>query len=215
MKTVSKFKTIYRAFFKETEVPHDILADRRRICETCPYNSKNSEEQLSLIKRLQKQLDKPFCTQCGCFIHEKTRSATEACGREEQGETPFWNRLKIETTSKMKLNLINKTPELVNPVVKGEAIVLELGDVERSKLKDIYFDLELKDNRVLNFHDIQAGCRSCTKVFTKRLSDSKMEVRVNLNWKILTGRFNKRIVFTYFVKGERQSQEVIVNGKIL
>lgn len=112
------------------------------------------------------------------------------------------------------LKVINKTPDIVTIEQEGKDIILRLGDIERRKLKDIYFDLEL-ENHYLNFLNIEAGCRACTKVFTKRLSDNKVEVRVNINWKNLHSMFNKRIVFTYKVDGKTFKKTIIVNGRII
>lgn len=89
-----KIRAIYRGFFKEPDVTSDILAERRSICDTCEYNSKNIAGQLSLINMMKKKLNKPFCTACGCFIHEKTKVASEVCGLEEQGLEPKWNAVK-------------------------------------------------------------------------------------------------------------------------
>lgn len=99
---LSRINAIYRGFFLKSDVPAHILEERRRICDTCPWNSKNIAEPLSLINKMKKKLNKPFCTACGCFIQEKTKVASEACGLAEQEMEPKWEAVKSLSKTKLK-----------------------------------------------------------------------------------------------------------------
>ena len=215
---IGQIKTIYRAFFKKSEVEYEEYKRRLEICSKCEFNSANIEESnMSLFDKLRKKLiDPPFCTACGCQIKQKAGSITEACGLEVQDEYPKWNRIKIERTDKMKVNLINKTPELVNPNITPDGtIVLDLGDVKRSDLKDIEFDLEVPSTVNLNINRIQAGCPSCTKVKYHSVGRNKVQMTVWMKWSILRAKFSKDIIFSYTSNGEAHVQTVKIIGKIV
>lgn len=113
----------------------------------------------------------------------------------------------------MELIVINRTPNIEAVDVAADKVVIRLGEIDRKKLTDIRFDLETNDFP-LDITNVEAGCRACTKVFTKRLSSTQVEVRVEFNWKMLTNFFNKRITFSYRVGDKTFKQVVFVNGKI-
>ena len=136
MKQESKVKRIFQAFTEESDLDAETVAKRRAICDACPFNSKNAkDEDMSLLQR-QKKLMGDFCLKCGCFTNKKTARASEACGMEDVGLKPFWNRVVLKTVGETDLDIENLTPERTN---------LRLSEMKDSYELDLYSFKEISE----------------------------------------------------------------------
>lgn len=74
-----------------TRRKEEFVKERRRICKTCPLNSKFKEKKsfkdylLSIVNTFT-----PYCTVCGCGIKFKTSVPSAECGLADIGEKPKW-----------------------------------------------------------------------------------------------------------------------------
>lgn len=59
--------------------------ERIKICNTCPFNSKNVENKKGLRYWFWNilNLKEPFCTVCGCEIKAKASEEIEECEKEK------------------------------------------------------------------------------------------------------------------------------------
>lgn len=214
MKKVGKIKTIYRAFFNPKGIDKEEWQKRMEICDTCIFNSKNAE--LTGFSSLRaKLIEKPFCTQCGCQIYEKTSSETEACGLESQKQYPKWNRILVETTNRRDMNLVNKTIDFANVTLDNGDFVIDVGEVNRRNTKTILVGL-LSDTAEQGFkiNRVASSCSACLKAKAQRVSEAEYNLYLDVNWARLSGHFYKYALIEYEINGENHKAKVIVKGKI-
>lgn len=215
MKKVGKIKTIYRAFFAPTIIENEIWQHRMEICDSCEFNSKNTNLK-GLNKLRAKLFEKPFCTQCGCQIYEKTSSPTESCGLEIQGEIPKWNRIKVETINKYEMNLITKNPEIVNVDLQNGVFIADLGTIERKDLKDLVFVIaaDTPDDE-LSLLSASSSCSACLKLQVSRIDKSSYELIAKMNWRVLNNNFGKSATIAYSINGNPNRARLNIQGTIV
>lgn len=67
----------------QSRKPHDqqFAIDRKKICDSCPLNSKNYNREKGLWYKMWDMLNfkEPFCTVCGCELHLKQGEIMEQC----------------------------------------------------------------------------------------------------------------------------------------
>lgn len=216
IKKLGAIPTIYRAFFGKTTIDKDIWNQRLEACNSCPFNSRNATELSKFNKLRSFLMEKPYCTICGCFIKEKTSSETEVCALYEQGEKPKWNRIKLEIIKPNEMNIINKTPELVNVDVSQDVYKINFGEVKRSALKDIQFELTASDNtKSFLIRSISPGCGGCNKVRFEKVADKTYNVTVITYWDRLRGNFSKTLTVDYTVGDQLFRRRIVLNGIII
>lgn len=216
IKKLGEVRTIIRAFFGKKTIDATVWNDRLEICKTCPLNSKNANKLSTFNKIRSFLINKPYCTLCGCFIYEKTSCETEVCSLYEQGEQPKWNRIKLEIIKPNEMNIINKTPELINIDVIEDVYTINFGSVKRSLLKDIKFEIMPSDNtKAFSIRSITPGCGGCTKVRFNKVSDSSYDVTVITYWDRLRGNFNKSLTVDYNIGNEPFRRRIVMTGIII
>lgn len=217
MKKISKAKTIVRAFTQDSDIDPIILEKRRSICSICPHNSENTDQkELGLIDKARKKLlkDEPFCIACGCQINEKTTQETEECGLAEKGLPPKWNRVKIETVDKIEIDIINKSPEIINMDLSKDDkfFVFDFGEINKEDNQSFEVILKTKDNYTLEVKYFTPSCNSCTSSTCERIDSFSYSAKVKLNTDKLSGKFAKNIYFAYTVRGKYKKNRIKMIG---
>lgn len=218
MKKVSKILTVARAFTSTSTIDETILKQRREICSTCDFNSNNVESKdMGFIEKARKKLldNEPFCTACGCQVNEKTSQDTEECGLSEKGLKPKWNRLKLETTNRLDLNLINKSSEYVNIDLAKNKLAFEInyGEVNKETLSEIEFLLKSKVGVEFSMTKFRPSCGSCTKATYEKIDSHTYKANVKLNTtNMMSGLFRKTIYLTYKLNNLERTSEIKLVG---
>ncbi len=112
----SKLFRIFRSFLGYRNVSEAVYKERLRICNACPFNSKNIRGRKSWLWKLYKRVrsmifhGEGFCTICGCQIKQKAGLSLEQCPLPE----PKWNKLVVETLQSMQVNfeLLSKSKDI-------------------------------------------------------------------------------------------------------
>lgn len=154
METISKGKIIKKAF--EADIPKDreqwpeYYKERMDLCAVCEHNTANG----GLGKQVEwvaKKTGVHNCNICGCVISKKCWSKNEACGLEEKGLKPKWNRLIVETVKEDLFNVLNKSRHEVNVNLSADGTMFEFMANERYPEDDlkIKFVVECKKNMEL------------------------------------------------------------------
>lgn len=218
MKEVSKAQTIVNAFTQKPNVDEETLAYRRKICGSCEFNSDNKpDSELGFIEKARKKLIKgePFCTACGCQVNEKTGQATEECGLAEKGLSPKWNRVKVETTSRWDLNVVNESQEIVNLRLdeKGSHFEIDFGETKREGVREITFLLQSKIGVPLTMHYVRPSCNICTDYSYVKIDENTVRVTLSLDvTKISVGAFKKSLHLGYYLKQAYKKQTMRLIG---
>lgn len=220
IRKVGKIRTILRAFFMKSDIDPKELKRRRKICSKCPLNSKNAGH-LKWYEKIRHFVfkDKPFCTACGCQIQQKTASVTEECGMGYLGQTPKWNRLKLEleimsdNMSTTKLTLVNVTPAETNIDLVGSTPTVNLGNVPRNTVRAFEFGLECEDE---NFSPIRVkvGCGVCTKASVMNASDGFSRIVGSVDVGV-EPKFNKGIILEYDTSFGLKVQEIRIVAQVV
>lgn len=214
MEKTGKIKTIINAFYGETNIDSLELNKRREICNGCEFNSKNIENKnLNLFNKLRKTTLKNqlFCTACGCQIDEKTSQETEECGLSEKGLKPKWNRIKLEIVDKFELDLINKSPDLINIDLSkgGDYFEVRFGKIESNKVEKFSLELKSKDNNYLKVKEVKASCTFCTKVNVEEKNENTYILDISLDFtKISKGSFIKNIALKYDIGNKEKINKI-------
>lgn len=208
MKQESKVKRIFQAFTEESDLPEDVVEYRRKICESCPFNTKNVEDkELSLLQR-QKKIIGDFCTKCGCYIDKKTSRSSEACGLEDVGEKPKWNRIYLKTTTSTDLNIKNLTHELAN---------LKISDLKENFELDLYSFKEFREPIVLKImdEDIQSITITpyCNCVKVVGVADNTFSVFLDTSLLTPGNNIIKTLEITYLKGGKEYKTKILIKGK--
>lgn len=220
MNKTGKVKTIVRAFTGKPDVDEDVLKFRREICGGCEFNSNNiPDSELGFIEKARKKLilGEPFCTACGCQINEKTGQSTEECGLAEKGETPKWHRIKLETTGRFELNIINESKELINLDLSenGTEFEINFGENKREGTLDISFIVESNLGVPLVLDYARPSCGICTKVDTGKISNNQYRIELTLDLtKISVGAFRKSLHLGYYLKSNYHKQTLKLVGTL-
>lgn len=93
-----KLIRIIRAKLKNKEKIKDSwYHERLKICNECPFNSKNTKENKSFKYKFWNilNLKENFCTICGCEIKAKASESMEECSMGEIGKEPKWKQKSI------------------------------------------------------------------------------------------------------------------------
>lgn len=207
MKQESKIKRIFQAFTEESDLDEKTVEIRRAICESCPFNSKNAkDEDMSLLQR-QKKVMGDFCLKCGCFINKKTARASEACGMEDVGLKPFWNRVMLKTTGETDLDIMNLTPENTN---------LKLSDMKDCYELDLYSFKEITAPLVIkivsNVKDVRltAYC-DCIKV--EDLGNNEFSLTIDTSELTKDKNIIKTIEVRYKKEQKPFMTKILIKGK--
>lgn len=177
MKQESKIKRIYQAFTEGADISEEAIQKRRDICSTCPFNS-NVSTDMTLLQKQKKALlseNNPFCTACGCQINEKTSRGSEACGLEEKGRTPKWNRINLKTVGENELDVENLSPNIANISINYLKDGFKVQFTENIVIgQPIVF--KLKIDRDFGFN-VYCSCLS----ETKKLENNVLQIQINTN----------------------------------
>lgn len=208
MKQESKIKRIFQAFTEESDLSEDLVKFRREICENCPFNTKNIKDtDLTLLQRQKKSIEN-FCVKCGCFIDKKTSRSSEACGLEDVGEKPKWNRIFLKTASQNDLNLRNISHTICN---------LKISDLKDNFELDLYsfknFDqpiiLEVVDQDVTSL-TLKPYC-DCIKI--KIVGDNKFSITLDTSVLIPGNNVMKTIEVNYIKNKKMYDCKILIKGK--
>lgn len=221
MKKVNKILTIAKSITTEPDVSKEILNYRREICNTCDFNSNNTlNEDLDTLGKARKKLlkDKPFCTACGCQINEKTSRSTEECGLSEKGIRPKWKRITLETSSRMDLNLINKSIEDIDIdlTIDNRHFKIDYGEINKGSVKEVEFLIQSKSGVKFDLTKFRPSCGSCTKASYERVDNKTYRATVLLNTSnMISGTFKKTIYLTYYLNNVSQKCEIKLQGNTI
>ena len=207
MKQESKVKRIFQAFTEESDLDAETVAKRRAICDACPFNSKNAkDEDMSLLQR-QKKLMGDFCLKCGCFINKKTARASEACGMEDVGLKPFWNRVVLKTVGETDLDIENLTPERTN---------LRLSEMKDSYELDLYSFKEISEPFMIKvLGDVknvkmEAYCDCITVI---NCGENVFSIMVHTNELLKDKNIIKTIEVKYKKEQKLYTTKILIKGK--
>lgn len=208
MKQESKVKRIFQAFTEESDLPQDVVEYRRSICDICPFNTKNIEDkELSLLQR-QKKIIGDFCTKCGCYIEKKTSRSSEACGLEDIGEKPKWNRVYLKTTGSTDLNLKNLTHELAN---------LKISDLKENFELDLYSFKEFKEPVIIQIIDDEIQSISitpyCNCVKVEAIEDNTFSVFLDTSLLVKGSNVMKTLEISYIKENKEYKTKILIKGK--
>lgn len=209
MKQESKIKRIFQAFTEESDLPQDVVDYRRKICESCPFNSINTkDDELSLLQKQRKAFSPPFCLKCGCVIDKKTERASEACGMEDVGLKPLWNRILLKTVDKADLDLKNHSPKVAN---------LKLSDLKENYEIDFYNFKEINEPVIIEVLDkdveeigILAYCE-CVKISS--IGDNKFSIFLDISRQTPDSNIIKTVELNYIKQGKKQKNKILIKGK--
>ena len=208
MKQESKIKRIFQAFTEESDLSSEIVNNRREICKNCPFNTLNiKEEDLTLLQR-QKKVMGNFCTKCGCFIDKKTERASEACGLEDIGLEPKWNRVLLKTTSSDDLDIKNLSPDKCNIKISDlkenyEIEVFSIDDSFENPIK-----IEILDNIDIISFKPYCGCISI-ETFDK----NKFNISIDTSVFIKEQNIIKTLELKYKKNKKDYETLIILKGK--
>lgn len=208
MKQESKVKRIFQAFTEESDLPKDVVEYRRSICETCPFNTKNIEDKdLTLLQR-QKKIIENFCVKCGCFIDKKTSRSSEACGLEDVGEKPKWNRIYLKTTGATDLNLRNISHKVCN---------LKISDLKDNFELDLYSFKDFKEPIIIEVVDdeittitLKPYC-DCIKVGI--VGNNQFSISLDANALTPNSNVMKTIEIEYIKNKQKYNCKILIKGK--
>lgn len=203
MKKKSKLKTIYQAFTEDIDTTTEMYQERLEICNSCEYLSENIEEEdIKTSQKLTRDTicqGSPVCTACGCCYLKKIGQKTETCGLNEINMIPKWNAVKVETSRDRELDIeiLNKTAISVNLTPKGDAFIIELGEITDS-VKEVELIISRKSE--LNISSIKAAC-SCTIPIQNKIDDNTVKITAKINTAgfIKDAKFTKSLNIYYFV----------------
>lgn len=208
MKQESKIKRIFQAFTEESDLSSEIVNNRREICKNCPFNTLNiKEEDLTLLQR-QKKVMGNFCTKCGCFIDKKTERASEACGLEDVGLEPKWNRVLLKTTNSDDLDIKNLSPDKCNIKISDlkenyEIEVFSIDDSFENPIK-----IEILDNIDIISFKPYCGCISI-ETFDK----NKFNISIDTSVFIKEQNIIKTLELKYKKNNKDYETLIILKGK--
>ena len=208
MEKIGKIKTIARAFTTDSNIDEVILLERRKICEECPLNSNNiKESDLNLIDKIKKRTsgDNHFCVACGCFINEKTSQETEECGLGEKGDTPKWFRVKLETTDRLEIDIINDSHNKtkLDLTADSKAFEFDYGEINKDSNLTISFKIKSKIGINLDLASVTPSCGSCTESEFEKEDDNTYNVKVTLAYDQLPyDRFSKNLYLGYYIRSK-------------
>ena len=208
MKQESKIKRIFQAFTEESDLSSEIVNKRREICKSCPFNTLNiKDEDLTLLQR-QKKVMGNFCTKCGCFIDKKTERASEACGLEDVGLEPKWNRILLKTTSSEDLDIRNLSPDKCNIKISDlkENYEIEIFSIDENFKNPIEIEI-LSDVDIISFNPY-CGCVSIETV-------SKNKFKISLDTSVFVKEQNiiKTLELKYNKNDKNYETLIILKGK--
>ena len=207
MKQENKIKRIFQAFTEDSDLSDEIVQKRKSICNSCPFNSKNTkDEDMSLLQR-QKRVMGDFCLKCGCFITKKVSRASEACGMEDVGLKPFWNRVYLKTTGETDLDITNLTPDETNLKVSEMKDSYELDMYSFKKdLKPIVIEInsDVKNIKLTPYCD----CISVTQV-----SDKVFSITLNVDEFKEERNVIKTIEISYRKEQKHYTTKILIKGK--
>lgn len=208
MKQESKIKRIFQAFTEESDLSSEIVNKRREICKSCPFNTLNiKDEGLTLLQR-QKKVMGNFCTKCGCFIDKKTERASEACGLEDIGLEPKWNRVLLKTTNSDDLDIKNLSPDKCNIKISDlkenyEIEVFSIDDSFENPIK-----IEILDNIDIISFKPYCGCVSI-ETFDK----NKFNISIDTSVFIKEQNIIKTLELKYKKNNKDYETLIILKGK--
>ncbi|MCA9749977.1 MAG: hypothetical protein KC414_12785 [Romboutsia sp.] len=219
MEKVGKVKTIVKAFTEKSDINDEILEFRRSICGGCEFNSENVDtKKMSFIEQARKKVlnGEPFCTACGCQINEKTSRGTEECGLAEKGLVPKWNRVKLETVSKIEVDIINNSYKQVNIdlSVDKKSFVIQYGEIESNKIEEIELLIKAKEGKHLEMKYFTPSCGACTSSSYIKIDKNTYKVKLELNTAKLNDVFSKNVYFAYNIGTQYRKNRIQLKGKI-
>lgn len=209
MEKQNKAKTIINAFTEALPVGEPWYEQRKSICDSCEYNSKNSEA--NSLKDVAQDLlhgGVPFCRACLCFIDRKCSRKEETCGLIEKNLEPKWKALAVLTVNKEDWNIYNNTPEKGNIDLSesGDAYIFDYGQVNAKADTQVQLVLE----GVLDITAVQVGCGAGTTAIWNKIGEGMFELNVKLKMdKINKGNFRKNVYISY---GENNKVIIGIKG---
>lgn len=202
MKEIGKVRKIYEGFFGDT-LPEEIIEERRKICDGCPYNSKNVNT--SKLVELRNTLTGAYCTLCKCQIKEKTQSPHEECAAYMAGEEKKWFRVKMETMEKENLNLIQTGSKLFDLTTEGDKFVLNLGKIRVNE--DTEGEIYLEGSTPLKLNNVTVSCGCVSTSSSVNGEGITINFRINVN-SVGYGSGAKTITVYYEENGENREQVI-------
>lgn len=178
---------------------------RMEICEKCPKNTKNMEDDkidnvfLWAVKKLGKVTGKKQanCSYCGCFVDLKCWTPTEVCGRAEAGLEPYWGAINVAANDgqAVDVEVLTEGVEIgLNPDAGG--FMLTFGDVEFGSNKEIRFNLV--SDEPIHVAGKGSSCGCTTLDYTMSEDNKTIKAVVNINTSAAApngGEFSKNAHF--------------------
>lgn len=196
MEKINKTKTIINAFTEALPVGEPWYEQRKSICDSCEYNSKNNSSLKDIPQKIA-HVGIPFCRACLCFIDRKCSRKEETCGLAEKGLEPKWKALAVLTVNKGDWNVYNNTPEKgsIDLSESGDAYIFDYGQVNTKSDTQVQLVLEGTSHDITA---VQVGCGSCTVAVWNKIGEGMYEINVRLKMdKIDKGNFRKNVYVSY------------------
>lgn len=201
MKKVSKAKVIFRAFTSEGDLKEEVLNERRSACAECPFSSDNKVD-LGVLERVRKAtFSEPFCTICGCQIHEKTSQGVEVCPDSPKR----WKNVYVDFSDE-QFDIVNLSYKNVFIDVNDndDELIFNIDPVTKGSELTISFIVESVEQKRVEIPALIASCSACTTITQERLSDYEVKVDVSFETsKISLGETMKTASFIFGVDGNQ------------
>lgn len=132
--------------------------ERMEICAKCDKNTANGA--IGSIGKFAAKKIAPQCSICWCAIPYKCWSKHEACGMEEVGQKPKWNRILLETEGSNDLfDVVNNSWEKchLSLTENGNFFQIDMGDIPSGEKFEFF--VEIHPKKPLQIHRINmCGC---------------------------------------------------------
>lgn len=200
---LQKAKNILGSMVNKLPEDEQYFKDRKAICDTCEYNSKNVDPStLTGIAKLRyegyapKYLTKDFCTACTCPIENKCSVKYEDCGLTKIGKKPKWIAIAKYMGSDGSFTIENITTEMgtVGIDLKGFVYNIEKNESHGPKIS---FSFKIIRDKSVKFYRLEASC-GCTVPNYIMPDDRTVVIDVDFSTNGLTaGLHRKSITFFY------------------
>lgn len=198
MQKVSQGKIIKDAFVadipKNKEEWPEYYKRRMDICASCEHNTANGGLGAQ-VEWVAKKTGIHNCNICGCIISKKCWSKNEACGLEEIGREPKWNRIRVDTVKEDLFNIVNKSEHEANVNLSEDGLRFEFLASERLPEDglNLKFIVECKKNMILR----ETHICSCIVAKPNMISPGVYEMGLEFSKPLNVGRWfkNANIIF--------------------
>lgn len=178
--SLKKARKIIGSHLQDLPVGEKWYQDRLAICETCPLNTKNTEEKGPTVSAMLANvglMSSQYCVACGCPIKNKASVKSEICGAVKRGMEAKWFPLEVDSHILKGAYLINTEPE--NYTIEDGADCVVLRPTPSSKeMWEFNTELFVPKGQVLQ--SAQVSC-SCVVAQAVRVSETNFKISIKVS----------------------------------